>query len=389
MSTSIPAYRHHKPSGQAVVTLNGHDFYLGKWKSVESRQEYDRRIAEWISNGRRLPQNNPHANLSIAELAVAFLDHACEYYANDGITTSEYNCISNALRPLIELYSRSLIDEFGPLALKAVRQQMIDRGWSRPYINRQVNRIRRMFRWGVENELVSPSILHALCAVAPLKRGRTAAPDTEPIKPVSNQLVTATIPHVSRQVAAMINLQLFSGARPGEIVQLRPCDLDRREDVWVYRPARHKTQYRGREREIYFGPLAQFILLPFLNRDQNSFCFSPLEAEAERNAARRKSRKTPMTPSQARRRPKKHPKRKKRDAYTVYSYRRAIKYACQKANIEDWHPNQLRHSCATKIRQLYGLDAAQIILGHKQCDVTQVYAELDRTKAIQILKEAG
>ena len=282
-----------------------------------------------------------------------------------------------------------MINEFGPLALKAVRQQMIDQGWSRPYINRQVNRIRRMFRWGVENELVSPSVLHALCAVTPLKRGRTTAPDTEPIKPVSNQMVAATIPHVARQVAAMINLQLFSGARPGEIVQLRPCDLEQRDEICVYRPPRHKTQYRGREREIYFGPLAQFLLLPFLNRDETSHCFSPVEAEAERNAACRKNRKTPMTPSQAARKPKKNPKRKKQDSYSVYSYRRAIKYGCKKANIQDWHPNQLRHSCATKIRQLYGLDAAQIILGHKQCDVTQVYAELDRNKAMQVIQEAG
>ncbi len=389
MSVSIPSYRHHKPSGQAVVTLNGGDFYLGKWQSPESRQEYDRLIAEWISNGRRIPHATSDSYLSIAELAVSYLDFASEYYTNDGVTTSEYSCISNALKPLHKLYSRTFTSQFGPLALKAARQHMIDLGWSRPYINRQINRIRRMFRWGVENELVSPTILHALCSVSPLKRGRTAAPEPEPIKSVPNQIVAATIPHVARQVAAMINLQLFSGARPGEIVQLRPCDIERQDDIWIYRPSRHKTQYRGREREIYFGPLAQFILLPFLNRDITKHCFSPAEAEAERNEARRQSRKTPMTPSQAARRPKNNPKRKKKDSYSVYSYRRAIKYGCKKANILDWHPNQLRHSCATKIRKLYGLDAAQIILGHKQCDVTQVYAELDRTKAMQIIQNAG
>ncbi|MEQ8637444.1 hypothetical protein [Gimesia maris] len=65
------------------------------------------------------------------------------------------------------------------IALRAVRQQTIDQGWSRPYINRQVNRIRRMFRWGTENELVPPNVLHALCAVSPLKRGRSA-PNTYP-----------------------------------------------------------------------------------------------------------------------------------------------------------------------------------------------------------------
>jgi hypothetical protein len=42
---STPSYRHHKPSGQAVVTLDGRDFHLGRPGSPESRAEYDRLIA--------------------------------------------------------------------------------------------------------------------------------------------------------------------------------------------------------------------------------------------------------------------------------------------------------------------------------------------------------
>ncbi len=48
-----PKYRHHKPSGQAIVTLNGVAHYLGRWKSKASRVEYDRLIGEWLANGRR------------------------------------------------------------------------------------------------------------------------------------------------------------------------------------------------------------------------------------------------------------------------------------------------------------------------------------------------
>ena len=51
----IPAYRHHKPTGQAVVTIDGRDFYLGRYNSPISRQQYDRRIGEWIAAGRCLP----------------------------------------------------------------------------------------------------------------------------------------------------------------------------------------------------------------------------------------------------------------------------------------------------------------------------------------------
>ena len=50
-SARIPSYRHHKPTGQAVVTLNGKDHYLGLWGTAASRAEYDRLIGEWIANG--------------------------------------------------------------------------------------------------------------------------------------------------------------------------------------------------------------------------------------------------------------------------------------------------------------------------------------------------
>jgi len=51
----LPKYRCHKPSGQAVVTLSGKDFYLGPHDSAVSRVEYDRLVAEWLVNGRALP----------------------------------------------------------------------------------------------------------------------------------------------------------------------------------------------------------------------------------------------------------------------------------------------------------------------------------------------
>lgn len=57
---------------------------------------------------------------------------------------------------------RAPANEFGPLALKAVRQRMIDNGWSRGYINKSIGRIRRCFKWAVENELVRPDMYHGL-----------------------------------------------------------------------------------------------------------------------------------------------------------------------------------------------------------------------------------
>ena len=52
---SVPAYRLHKQSGQAIVTLSGKDVLLGAHGTAASRKEYDRRIAEWVAAGRQLP----------------------------------------------------------------------------------------------------------------------------------------------------------------------------------------------------------------------------------------------------------------------------------------------------------------------------------------------
>jgi integrase len=385
----IPSYRLHRASGQAIVTLNSQDFYLGPFGSKESHAKYDRLIAEWMANHRCLAQPQSKQQRTIADLLVAYLEFAQGYYTLDGKPTSEYVAMVHVARPLRDLYEALPVDEFGPIALKAVRQKLIDRGLARRHINQQINRIRRIFKWGVENELVNPSVLHGLTAVAPLKRGRTPARETDAVKPVPDEHVEATLPHVSRQVAAMIQLQRFAGMRPGEVVLLRPCDVDRSGPIWVYKPLRHKTQYRSQEREVFFGPRAQEVLRPWLLRDSQAFCFSPKEAEAERNATRRQQRQSPMTPSHAKRRPKDAPEKEKRDRYDRDSYRRAVEYGIRKAKVPHWHPHQLRHNCGTQIRQEFGLDAAQAILGHRNAAVTEIYAEVNRQKAASIMGQVG
>ncbi|MGD0899975.1 MAG: hypothetical protein ABR915_19245 [Thermoguttaceae bacterium] len=59
---ATPKYRRHKASGQAIVSIQGHDFYLGPWNSKASKVEYDRIISEWLAAGRQLPVTNGEAN---------------------------------------------------------------------------------------------------------------------------------------------------------------------------------------------------------------------------------------------------------------------------------------------------------------------------------------
>jgi integrase len=179
-------------------------------------------------------------------------------------------------------------------------------------------------------------------------------------------------------VRGLVELQWHTGARPGELLRLRPADVDTRGDVWTVDLGHgHKTGHRGKQRIIYLGPQAQAVLRPFLLRPSDATCFDPREAVREALAK-------PGNPNTKGRRPK--PRQSDRviqDAYTTASYRRAIARACVKAGIEAWHPHQLRHAAATRFREAYGLEAAQALLGHATLQATQVYAERTHAAAIE------
>ncbi len=53
------------------------------------------------------------------------------------------------------------------------------------------------------------------------------------------------------------------------------------------------------------------------------------------------------------------------------------------------HPHQLRHNAATELRKEFGLEAARVILGHRSAAITEVYAEMDRQKAIDAMMKVG
>ena len=97
---------------------------------------------------------------------------------------------------------------------------MIKDKLSRTGINARINKIRRVFKWGVSREMVPPTILQGLQAVSSLKYGRTSAPDTEPVRPVLDEYVDAVLPHVNRQVAALMQLQRLTGMRFKEVTMI-------------------------------------------------------------------------------------------------------------------------------------------------------------------------
>jgi integrase len=303
----------------------------------------------------------------------------------------------------------------------------VQRGQCRQHVNHGAQRVKRIFRWAVAEELIPPISFQALNAMEGLKRGHTDAREGKKVKPVPLAYVDAIEPFTSRPVWAMIQLQLLTGARPGEIVLLRPVDLDTSGPVWLYRPPKHKSLHLDKDRVVFLGPKAQAILQPFLSGAErlDGYIFSPADAITERHATAKTHRRPNQAPNTRRTR------RRLGDHYTVASYRRAIWYACEQAwpppaelarqqvagkrglrmetaaewrarlgtegrkklatwyREHRWHPHQLRHAHATAVRRQFGLDGAQITLGHAHAAVSQIYAEADKQKGIEIARQIG
>jgi integrase len=294
-----PAYCRHKASGQAVVTLGGQDIYLGPYGTATSKREYDRVIGEYLSRGRQF--GGAADSRRVADVIKAYWDFARGYYAGPQCRT-ELGSFKLALGVLWRLYGDTLAAGFGPLALQTVRKAMIELGWSRSYVNKQAGRIKRCFKWAAAQELVPPAVFHGLQAVAGLRKGKTDARETDPVKPVPADWVDATIPHVATPVAGLIRLQWASGMRPGEAVIMRGCDLDTSGQVWVYTPQRHKTEHHGHAHPIFLGPQAQAVIRPFLKLTyrRSSSPPPPPIASGAKSSTRRERRRCPAATAPAR-----------------------------------------------------------------------------------------
>jgi integrase len=408
MSTQpFPKLTHQKARGRGVVRLNGHDHYCcrsGEWPADQKeppaaiRAEYDALIARWLAGGRK-PLHQPAVvtpvekpKVSVAEVLLAYLEHAQVYYRRpDGSPTPEVKEIRLSLRPLRELFGLSPAEDFGPVALDTLRDHMIGKGWSRTLINRRVERVKRVFKWATRKQLVPAWVYGGLRTVEGLKRGRSAARESDPVEPVDPAHVAAVLPRLSAHLRAVVELMRLTGMRPGEACRLRLGEVDRTGEVWAYRPALHKTRHRGQSRLVPLGPRARAVLEGFLAGRElgpDEPVFSPRREREERFSRWRAARKSKVPPSQRSRR-KAAPLRVPATEYHPHALAAAVRRACEKVGVPTWHPHQLRHSFASHVRKQFGAEAAQVLLGHARLSATELYARKNEALALQVAAEVG
>ena len=250
----------------------------------------------------------------------------------------------------------------------AVRSRMASSaGHKRRSINDALAWMRTLYRWASdpENEDVVGQLIPEECAarislVRSLRRGRSPAPESDPVRGVDLADVRQTCLHLPHKYQAAIWTQYHAAMRPGEIVSLRKSELDTSSSPWIYRPRSHKCEHFGLTRIIALGPQAQDALLAWMGRVRGDVVFEGV----------------------ANGRPTGQPIR-------VSSYGRTITRVNETHGLTPWTPHQLRHAAATHIERTKGKRAAQLMLGHASDRTTDIYIDPDTRQVARLAAELG
>lgn len=364
MPRSIPRYRKHK-SGQAVVSIDGVDIYLGKYDTPASREEYTRLVTEYMARKPML------GGMSRVRLTVNRAVDRFWFAGMERFDKRKKHHFKQAFKPLVRLYGEKAIADFGPVWFKAIRAEYVSLGWSRQHTNVQADRLKQFLKWLVGMELFDVSKLASIREVPRLKPGE--ARETDEVVPVPWATVEATLPKLPCPVRRLVLTMWHTGMRPDEACRMRFDEIDRSgtlevpggeviaiPGVWSWRMKSHKNDWREhrRARIVLIGPQGQAAL----GSGDGGYAFDP-----------RTVAKNPHS----------------RERYRSHAVSTAVKRACLRAKADHWHPNQLRHSAGTRFRAAGGKDVAATLLGHKGVTITERYAKDDWVKAAEVIAKIG
>lgn len=355
-----PAIHSHKSSGQDRVRWQGRDYYLGRTGSAESRAAYARLVAQLADGLAPKPKATASA-ITVNQVVAAWETEERPRYDQAG---REPDAFRRSLLPLRIMFGPTPAADFDADALETLRAAMCDGswnpdvntvGWSRVTVNRRIVRVRTVWRWAERKKLVPAGAwgnLLSLRGLAPNDRRVRQSPKR---KAYSWEDVRAVVRELPPTPRLMLLLQWWTGMRSGEVRILRPCDVDRTDADWVYRPSQHKNLWRGQSRIVLLGPKCRALLRRLIDAvppDEYLFGTGPGRC------------------------------------YKDYTYAQVVSRAADRAGVVGFHPYCCRHAAKDRIKRAMGLDAARAVLGQKSISVTDGYGEqLDLRQATEAARK--
>ncbi len=344
------------------------------------RTDRPRKMAEeaaaryWEEHTRQIRRHDP-AGVSVAELCALWDAHCREYYRGpDGLPTSTATNAVLDVRMFRSLYGNAAVAELTHADMLQLRDALVRSGVSRATVNVRLWRVKYMLAWALDEAIIPATVKAELTQVRGVKRGRTSAPERQPVRPVDDATISATVEHMMPNTADMVRVHRYTGMRPCELCALRWSLIDTSRTPWVYRvpPEVNKNEWRGelgQPRVVCIGPKARAILER--HKGGGDAPSSPVRAFGEYREAIREARRTPFYGK------KKDGARVPRvlgERWTTDAYSKTIRAAAVKAKVAPWGSNRLRHTFGTEVRRAFGLEAARAVLGHTDggC-ITDVY----------------
>jgi len=413
-----PDLKYHAATHQACAYWNGARENFGVWDGSGTAPSLVlQRYLRWCQQieeqffAKKLGMPDPEeADLPLVVRIAEFLQFIQTHEQPDGALlpsgrlSSIYGKCVAQLKPLAALYGETLPENFMLWDFRAWRDKVREepspsnftwhppgtparllKAWSRKYTNEARNNLLRFFRYLETRGLVPEGRTHHLEQLKQLR--------LKPKKHIklSREQIHTTLQYTAPPVRALAELQMLLGARPSELLLMKPRYIVRNGNVWTFRPRRHKNLERGKRRRIPIVGRAQEILRPFLDgRDPDDYCFKPAEAvawwkSAAGSALRVRERKTTLFPCEIKRREKEKQRRAAKPKacynahYDRHSYRLAIAHAIRKARqagheVPAWSPYELRHCSTTIVQRAVGIEKAQCHAGHEHARTTEIYS---------------
>ncbi|HFD87381.1 MAG TPA: hypothetical protein ENJ35_06875 [Gammaproteobacteria bacterium] len=369
---SVPKLRIYEKNGhkyaEARIPAQGiwkHE-HLGRYEAGETEKRFAQIVELWRLSGKNWPPETAPVRsrskiklkrgITLGDLSVAFFADVYEQGNYNRGTIDLARMAIAALKPWIRVRA----DQWGMAGFHeyrtAIRQakrrtdrkaghpeiggKEKDHGYSQRTLNGMMAVIRRMYRWGMQHDCVHPDAAFQIMQVPGFSTTETRP--TKQKKAISREWINKVLAVCSDDLHDLIMTHLLVGARPNEILIMRPIDIDTSGGAWLYTPQHHKLSYRGKQRVIAIGPQAQEILNRRMPRSMEALIF-------------------PMWPNSTNR---------------TAAYRQAVKRVCRRAGLPEEHwftPYDLRHTYASELARDTPTTTLAAAMGHHKITTTQQY----------------
>ena len=378
---------------------------FGKWLDLFGQQP--QKVLSFKSPYDAIKQIlNPSRIITVNQLLDKYFAYARKT-TNHGKNNKEHRNFQFIKRTqqFLEPYHSWPVSDFGPDELLDVQNALVKyeyvqgkkkKRYTRRGVNDIINWIRKIWKWGMGRQLITPEQVQGLEEVKPLKMGDTESPDNHKRVRVTEEDFQNVVNTVSSVVGDMLQLIWHTAMRPYEVCDMRPFDiLCGDPDCWLYIPGRdqtpvgkHKTTRFERVKVIPLTKKCQDVLKSRIkNFNSKEYIFTPKEAMQEFLEKKSANRKTPLNygnkPGTNR---KKHPMIKPNEKYDHHALRNACKRGCIRAGVEVFVPYDLRRTKATGTRSILGKEAAKVLLGHTKTDTTDIHLLEEVQEAMKVAK---